>query len=884
MASTLAEFEDEWVIQKTDLEGNSIPETPNRRRRRGHSAEQEVINLVRNDGVKLFPGTTIVCQLEGAKDLSAYMIHEVRLNTSNYVELWCFNYLSWYEIDPVEKYKQFDKEFYESNKDKDDKFFEELFASKAIKNELYLTAELSEIYLRDLEFVATIQDVNEYQNSANNGKLGPNVFLCRSACLPSGTNLAPLNIHLFEAKIRSSAPKVSLEYLRDVTLPKQVKSSVKARVEGQVQPDNTPPKSSPHPALKKYKSEVKSTVTAHSVIVDAESEEDSDASEYHDSKTEIPDSSSADNDEEFERYISAEELEEPEVTEKKVKIDERKLPTSPTKSQTAAQLSSSHASPRKFFKNNIVRAKKAYTPFSKRYKNPKDIPDLNNIFQRHNNDLDIAALEDRFRTITAKGKVETIFSKVKKQLNSRNGKEEILKAADFDNYLPAREDEFASIYLSLYSAIEAGTSTSIYIAGTPGVGKTLTVREVVKDLTTSADQKELPKFQYIEINGLKIVKPSDSYEVFWQKISGEKLTSGAAMESLEFYFNKVPATKKRPIVVLLDELDALVTKSQDVMYNFFNWATYSNAKLIVVAIANTLDLPERHLGNKISSRIGFTRIMFTGYTHEELKTIINLRLKHLNDSSFYVDPETGSSYMISPDENKGAILDVEEEKEDKPDLSKFTKVRLRINPDAIEIASRKIASVSGDVRRALKVVKRAVEYAENDYMEKLKSARLIGSKRNISDSATDNEQLQTVEIKHITKALNESSTSPEQQFVSGLSFSGKLFLYALINLIKKKQTDVHLGDIVDEMRLLIDVNGNNKYILELKRILFQSDSVDTKEQLRAVSWDYILLQLLDAGIVVRQYLKNERLSTIALNVSMEDVEECLHEDEMLKTF
>ncbi|CAH02150.1 origin recognition complex subunit 1 [Kluyveromyces lactis] len=886
MASTLAEFEVQWEIQKTDLKGNLIAETP-RRRRRGDATEHEVINLVRYDGVRLYPGVTIVCKVEGADELSAYMIHEVRLNTSNYVELWCLNYLSWYEINAAERYKQLDGEFYETNKEKGDKFFEETFASQSIKNELYLTAELSEIYLRDLQFVANIKNEKEYLDSVNEGKMDSNMFLCRSACLPSGTNLADLDIHFFEEKIRSSNPKVSLEYLRDITLPKLPKPLNKSKVHARekvvatkLQSDNTPSKKSFQQTVSKTNAEVQRIASTIVNEKEAISDNESDLSEYHESKEEFANASSSDSDEEFEDYQSAEELAIVEPAKKKVRSIKPDIPISPVKSQTPLQPSAVHSSPRKFFKNNIVRAKKAYTPFSKRYKNPKDIPDLNDIFQRHNNDLDIAALEERFRTVSAKGKMETIFSKVKKQLNSRNSKEEIVKAADFDNYLPARENEFASIYLSLYSAIEAGTSTSIYIAGTPGVGKTLTVREVVKDLMTSADQKELPRFQYIEINGLKIVKASDSYEVFWQKISGEKLTSGAAMESLEFYFNKVPATKKRPIVVLLDELDALVSKSQDVMYNFFNWATYSNAKLIVVAVANTLDLPERHLGNKISSRIGFTRIMFTGYTHEELRTIINLRLKYLNESSFYVDPETGSSYMISPD---SSTIETDEE-EKRKDFSNYKRLKLRINPDAIEIASRKIASVSGDVRRALKVVKRAVEYAENDYLKRLRYERLVNSKKDTSGNGTGNEELQSVEIKHITKALNESSTSPEQQFISGLSFSGKLFLYALINLIKKKQTDVQLGDIVEEMRLLIDVNGNNKYILELKRILFQNDSVDTKEQLRAVSWDYILLQLLDAGVVVRQYLKNERLSTIKLNISMEDAEQCLHEDEMLKTF
>ena len=187
---------------------------------------------------------------------------------------------------------------------------------------------------------------------------------------------------------------------------------------------------------------------------------------------------------------------------------------------------------------------------------------------------------------------------------------------------------------SVYSAIESSSATTVYVAGTPGVGKTLTVREVIKDLMASAKQEELPKFQYVEINGLKMVKPTDSYEVLWNKISGERLTWGASMESLEFYFNKVPKGKKYPIVVLLDELDALVTKNQEIMYNFFNWTTYQNAKLIVIAVANTMDLPERQLGNKVSSRIGFTRIMFTGYTHEELKNIIEFRLSGFNDTYF----------------------------------------------------------------------------------------------------------------------------------------------------------------------------------------------------------------------------------------------------------
>ena len=64
-------------------------------------------------------------------------------------------------------------------------------------------------------------------------------------------------------------------------------------------------------------------------------------------------------------------------------------------------------------------------------------------------------------------------------------------------------------------------------------------------------------------------------------------------------------------VVLVDELDQMVTKKQDVIYNFFNWPHVAHSKLIVIAIANTMDLPERELSGKIRSRLGRSFSIFS---------------------------------------------------------------------------------------------------------------------------------------------------------------------------------------------------------------------------------------------------------------------------------
>ena len=68
-------------------------------------------------------------------------------------------------------------------------------------------------------------------------------------------------------------------------------------------------------------------------------------------------------------------------------------------------------------------------------------------------------------------------------------------------------------------------------------------------------------------------------------------------------------------VVLMDELDQLLTAKQDVVYNFFNWPTMRDSQLFVIAVANRMDLPQ-HLAAKIKSRLGQSPSHFTSSTDQ----------------------------------------------------------------------------------------------------------------------------------------------------------------------------------------------------------------------------------------------------------------------------
>jgi origin recognition complex subunit 1 len=78
-----------------------------------------------------------------------------------------------------------------------------------------------------------------------------------------------------------------------------------------------------------------------------------------------------------------------------------------------------------------------------------------------------------------------------------------------------------------------------------------------------------------------------------------------------FFLFFVIDSRTYPSVVLMDELDQLVTPKQDVVYNFFNWPTLVGSKLVVIAVANTMDLPERVMTGRVRSRLGKSNFVFS---------------------------------------------------------------------------------------------------------------------------------------------------------------------------------------------------------------------------------------------------------------------------------
>lgn len=51
----------------------------------------------------------------------------------------------------------------------------------------------------------------------------------------------------------------------------------------------------------------------------------------------------------------------------------------------------------------------------------------------------------------------------------------------------------------------------MYISGVPGTGKTATINELASYIKSSASRGELPDFDFVEVNGLRLTEPHQAY-------------------------------------------------------------------------------------------------------------------------------------------------------------------------------------------------------------------------------------------------------------------------------------------------------------------------------------------------------------------------------------
>jgi len=289
-----------------------------------------------------------------------------------------------------------------------------------------------------------------------------------------------------------------------------------------------------------------------------------------------------------------------------------------------------------------------------------------------------------------------------------------------------------------------------------------------------------PSFDFVSLNGMEMQYPFDAYVRLWEAVSElkEKRSPGVAAAMLERYFagtaksSSLSASRhsivpRRVTVLLLDEIDYLVTKKQSVLYNFFEWprrsaANGSGARLVVVGISNTINLPER-LKPSVQSRLGRERCVFKAYNVEETCNILKSRLEG--------------------------------------DGKHCRSVNSVFDHDSLTFAARKTAVLSGDIRRAFQMCKNAAEAVLSQIEDK---SRTMNTGR-----------VQQVRISDVQKASRDMFNSIINRAVASATSFEALLVFSIASLQKhtgRERGGFDVQDLLTKMKGIAESTGDDQYL------------------------------------------------------------------------
>ena len=200
------------------------------------------------------------------------------------------------------------------------------------------------------------------------------------------------------------------------------------------------------------------------------------------------------------------------------------------------------------------------------------------------------------------------------------------KSVLFHDYIPSRllfRDEYISRLGHLSAPLLRGQrSSNLFIYGKPGTGKTAVTRYVINRLQKKA--KEINSrvcFSYVNcrITGTEY---RVAFSIARDVGVNVPFTGLSVKEVIDRFKSKI-ISDSVPVLIVLDEIDALVTRYGDDLLYTLTRINDSNqaAKLMIVGISNDLRFKE-YLDPRVLSSLSEEEIVFKPYTPEELEAII----------------------------------------------------------------------------------------------------------------------------------------------------------------------------------------------------------------------------------------------------------------------
>ncbi|EDW36464.1 GL10294 [Drosophila persimilis] len=392
----------------------------------------------------------------------------------------------------------------------------------------------------------------------------------------------------------------------------------------------------------------------------------------------------------------------------------------------------------------------------------------------------------------------------------------VLNSAETQN-LPGREAQLQELREYFTSHLESQSSGSLYVSGQPGTGKTACLSLLLRDPEFSK------RLQRVYINCTSIASVGAVYKKLCAELQLKPAgrTERDNLEAIQRHLR----TAKRMLLLVLDEIDQLCTTRQAVLYTIFEWPALPGSRILLVGIANSLDLTDRTL-TRLNARCELKpRLMhFPSYTKQQIVEIFKSRLAEAD------------------------VLDV-------------------FPPVTLQLLAAKVSAVSGDVRRALDIGRRVVEIAEQQKRDgerefNLKALELPDGQEKAETRPDIMKPVQVTQVAAVLNKVYGASQNLEEDIEAAFPLQQKLMLCSLVLMLRNERNkDISMGRLHEVYRRVCA----KRNILALDQAEFTGtvDLVETRGILR----------------IMRK--KEPRLSKVLLQWDEEEVHAALSDKQLI---